>query len=266
MKTKTLLIAAATLAVGIISSQAAVYSQNIVGYVNLNVPMNGFNQIANQLDIGDGTNGINEVLKNSALVSDPTGNNNTVAYIWSTSSQGYTVLQYFTADDANTWWGVNAAGFYTLGGTPNDLPVPPGTTFFLQNANNSSSNITATLVGTVKTGTNVVTIATGYQTVALTAPVATSLVLSNNYVGVSDPTGNNNDVVYAWDTSSQGYLILQYFTADDANTWWGNNVAGFYTLGGTYTDFIPKVGQGFFIQRLTGATTTFTNTFNLPTN
>src|ERR1700735_5475995 len=57
MKTKTLLIAAAALAAGVMSSQAqGVYSQNIVGYVN--VPLvAGYNLVANQLDLdGTGTN------------------------------------------------------------------------------------------------------------------------------------------------------------------------------------------------------------------
>ena|ERR1035437_9777026 len=38
MRTKTLLIAAAALAVGVASSMAQTYSQNIVGYVNTPIP------------------------------------------------------------------------------------------------------------------------------------------------------------------------------------------------------------------------------------
>jgi hypothetical protein len=40
MRTKTLLIAAAALAVGVASSMAQTYSQNIVGYVNTPIPPN----------------------------------------------------------------------------------------------------------------------------------------------------------------------------------------------------------------------------------
>ena len=40
MRTKTLLIAAAALAAGILSSSAQTYSQNIVGYVNQVLPAN----------------------------------------------------------------------------------------------------------------------------------------------------------------------------------------------------------------------------------
>jgi len=262
---KTLLIAAAALAAGVISSQAqsSVYSQNIVGYENLPVPHNGFNQIANQLDIGDGTNGITQVLQNSALVSDPNGANNTVVYIWQKSGQGYLTLQYFNAADAATWWGGSKGGFYDLGGNYNNAPVPPGSSFFIQNFNNSSSNLTVTLIGSVVSQTNVVTISPGYQTVALGAPVATSLVQSNNYVGVSDPNAVNNDVLYSWNTTSQGFLTLQYFNAADAASWWGGSQAGFYDLGGNFNNYTPAVGQTFFIQRITGVTTSFTNSFSI---
>lgn len=53
MRTKTLLITAALTAAGALSSMAQVYSVNIVGYVNLNIPGNGsFSMIANQLNNG----------------------------------------------------------------------------------------------------------------------------------------------------------------------------------------------------------------------
>jgi hypothetical protein len=53
MKNKTLLIAAAALVAGVISSQAQVYSANIVGYAN--VPLvTGYTLIANPLDDGNG--------------------------------------------------------------------------------------------------------------------------------------------------------------------------------------------------------------------
>jgi len=260
---KTLLIAAAALAAGIISTQASsVYSQNIVGYMNLQVPTNGFNQVANQLDIGDGTNGITEVLNGSALVSDPNGVNNTVAYIWQYGSQGYLTLQYYTASDALAWWGVNKAGFYDGNGNYNDAPVPPGSSFFVQNYANTSSNLTLTLTGSIANQTNIVTIAPGFQTVAYGAPVATSLVLSNNYVGVSDANGINNDVLYSWVPSMQGFLTLQYYTASDALAWWGVNQVGFYDGNGSPVNYTPNAGQPFFIQRLTGATTYFTNSFS----
>jgi predicted heme/steroid binding protein len=231
--------------------------------MNLQVPTSGFNQIANQLDIGDGTNGINEVLKGSALVSDANGVNNTVVYIWQKAGQGYLTVQYYNAADAASWWGGTQAGFYDLGGNFVDPALPPGSSFFMQNYNNTSSNLTVTLVGSVLQQTNVVAITPGYQTVALGAPVATSLVLSNNYVGVSDPNGVNNDVLYSWNVSGQGFLTLQYYNLADAISWWGGTQAGFYDLGGNFVNYTPNAGQPFFIQRVTGDTTYFTNSFNI---
>jgi hypothetical protein len=49
MKTKTLLMAAATLAAGVIGSQAAVYSQNIVGYVNTALPASQYTVLSTPL-------------------------------------------------------------------------------------------------------------------------------------------------------------------------------------------------------------------------
>jgi len=63
---KTLLIAAAALAASVITSQAQVYSQNIVGYVN-NIITPGYNAFSVQLDGVDGngfTNSVTNVFPN----------------------------------------------------------------------------------------------------------------------------------------------------------------------------------------------------------
>ncbi len=65
---KTLLMAAAALAAGIISSQAQpVYSQNIVGYVNVNTKSGGATPLSTSLDMvdaGGNTNNATNVLSN----------------------------------------------------------------------------------------------------------------------------------------------------------------------------------------------------------
>src|ERR1035437_8975970 len=73
---KTLLMAAAALAAGIITSQAQVYSQNIVGYVNL--PL---------------TNGVFSVVS-PALSNDTTGTNNTISSVFTTPVIGDTVFAF----------------------------------------------------------------------------------------------------------------------------------------------------------------------------
>jgi hypothetical protein len=56
MRTKTLLLSAAVGAVGLLASNAQVYSVNSVGYVNLAIPT-GFSMIANPLNTSDNTVG-----------------------------------------------------------------------------------------------------------------------------------------------------------------------------------------------------------------
>jgi hypothetical protein len=76
MKIKALLITAAALAAGVITSQAAVYSQNVVGYVN--IP-----EVAGQFS-----------LEAPALDLDGTGTNNTISTVYPNPSIGDQVYLY----------------------------------------------------------------------------------------------------------------------------------------------------------------------------
>jgi hypothetical protein len=181
MKTQTLLIAAAALAAGVMSSHAQVYSQNIVGYVN--VPLTaGYNLIANQLDAdGTGTN-------NTVATVFPNGlPNKTTVSVWNGS--GYNIAEYFTSSG---WSGVTPA--VTAG-------LQPGTGFFLKVP--AATNIT--LVGNVITGTNTYPVISGYNILAPSAPVAGTLDTTNNF------KPNNKDIVDVWNGS--GYNIYEYFTS-----------------------------------------------------
>jgi hypothetical protein len=74
MRTKTLLIAAAALAVSAGISMAQTYSQNIVGYVNVSCPAGAYVLLANPLD--DGTNtttSLGQALPNKSTISVWTG-------------------------------------------------------------------------------------------------------------------------------------------------------------------------------------------------
>jgi hypothetical protein len=113
MKIKTLAIAAATLAVGAITSQAQVYSQNIVGYINQVCPLNTLVLAANPLD--NGTNDLNSLL--GALPSKST------VQVW--NGAGYTTI--------------------TKGATWPAQTIPVGTGFFIK----SAALITNTYTGTV---------------------------------------------------------------------------------------------------------------------
>jgi hypothetical protein len=107
---KTLLIAAAALVAGVISSEAQVYSANIVGYVNATIPANQLTLVANPLD--DGTNTATSLganLPNHASIQTWNGS----GYNGSTKNAGV--------------WTVN-------------LPLPVGTGFFVKSP--SATNLT----------------------------------------------------------------------------------------------------------------------------
>jgi hypothetical protein len=129
---KTLLIAAAALVAGIVSSNAQVYSANVVGYVNVVLPGNGF-----------------------ALVSDPfsDGNGNELTNIIATlpGRSAITTFGIPSPGVPNTI-SRNAAG--TAWNT--EIQLPPGNGFYVRNGQSVGGagyvpvpNITNTFVGTV---------------------------------------------------------------------------------------------------------------------
>lgn len=129
MRTKTLLLAAALSAVGIVSSlaQSNVYSLNVVGYVNRDCAGNGgFTLLANPLD--SGTNTLNGVLA-SALPA--------------TSK----VLKW-GGTSFNTYTRTASGWLPPTGGT---ATVAPGEGFFVQTPNPGPA-LTLTFVGNVLQG------------------------------------------------------------------------------------------------------------------
>jgi hypothetical protein len=182
MKAKTLLIAAAALAAGVMTSQAQVYSQNIVGYIN--VPLaSGFNFVANQFD------------------SDGTGTNNSIYTSVGTNLPANTSVLY---------WNPTTALFSTtkLSGTGkwsanNQLltnAVNPGSGFFIDVA--APTNVT--FVGNVITGTNTYPIIAGFQVVAPSGPVAGTLDTTNGY------TPSKNDSILVWNNVTSLFTTHKY--------------------------------------------------------
>jgi len=157
MRTKTLLTAVAALAAGIITSQAQVYSANIVGYVTEKyVP--GYANIANPLDMGTG-NSLTNLLPNSTGALD-----GTLAYRWNGS--GYTI---YTLDSSQPT-GLGDAQDINPVASPT---INPGEMLFF--LNNIGSPVTNIVTGTVhveggQTGSNVGAttnvLANGYNFVA----------------------------------------------------------------------------------------------------
>lgn len=274
MKTKTLLIAAAALAVGVITSQAQVYSQNVVGYVNQSIPANSYQIVGNQLVNGSDsaqTNGdINACLINGFVSSPndpPSASSNSVIFVWSGS--GYATYYYFNQADATTWEGfASPAGWYDLAGNMANVKLTANKAAFIQN--HSGSPMTITTVGNVLQGTNILTtINAGYNLLCLgvpvsTNPVATTFGLPGNLSSdpADPPNQNKNDAYYAW--TGSGYATYYFFNQADATTWEGfASPAGFYDLAGNQmpASRYPQVNQGFFLYH-SGSSVIWTNTFS----
>jgi hypothetical protein len=228
MKAKTLLIAAATLAVGAITSQAQVYSQNIVGYVNVTLT-NGFNLVANQLDL-DGT-GTNNTVYTTVGTNLPTSSK---IYAYDPTLPGY---RYITLNANYTWTAGTSGGF-----VKNNLQ-PGGSVFVYVPGTGVTTNIT--FVGTVLQQTNATTYPAQYQMVAYPFPEAGYLTTNFNYVA-NAPTGTPTtyDKVLTWNPTTQLFTTHTKL----AGSWQG----GSPNLG---------VAQGFFL--VPNQTTTWTNGFNV---
>jgi hypothetical protein len=178
MRTKTLLIAAAALAVGVASSMAQTYSQNIVGYVNTPI-LTGYNLLVAPVSPNT-TNNAEAVLPSLA--------SGDVVLVW--NGGGYNV-DYFNGP--NDWYDVNF----------NPISQPallPGEGFFYQN--NTGSPKTNTFVGTVQLS-NTVALATGYGLVGSTAPIGASIESTNFNIPFA-----SGDVVLVW--NGGGYNV-DYF-------------------------------------------------------
>jgi len=184
---KTLLIAAAALAAGVISTQAQVYSQNVVGYVNTPLPA-GFTPIVNPLQNSDNTQ------TNSATVVMP--NIPDLSYVYNWNGNSYVTYIVFQG----AYYDVNQ----------NPVPTPNfnvGNGLFI----NASQPFTNTFVGTVltvnggapgTTVTNTVNMVQGYNFVNSQIPIAggISTKLQLNCPDLS--------YVYTWNGSSWNTAIV----------------------------------------------------------
>ena len=109
---KTLLIAAAALVAGVISSEAqTVYSVNVVGYASV-VLAPGYTLICNPFDDGKG-NQISNILASANLV------NKSQVLTWNAGLQTYDTAIGKVNNDATSWGG--------------PFPVSVGQGFFLKN-------------------------------------------------------------------------------------------------------------------------------------
>jgi hypothetical protein len=167
MKTQTLLIAAAALVAGVMSSHAQVYSQNIVGYVNVTLVGGQNNLIANQLDL------------------DGTGTNNTLASVFGTSLPNNATLSAWNGSGFDTATYSTSSGWSTTSDKFVNEALQPGVGFFIKTK--ASTNVT--FVGNVLIGTNTVPVVAGVSVLSPLDPIAGTLDTTNRF-----PIANNNTV------------------------------------------------------------------------
>ena len=170
MKTKVLLIGAALGLAVATASADAVYSSNVVGYVNVDI-VAGWNMIANPLDSG------NNVLSNVI----PTAPYNTAVYKMVNGAYQITSFD----EDEEAWL--------------DDFTLNPGEGVFV----NTPEAFTVTFVGEVKAGTHSVELPAGWSIVSSPTPVAGSL----SEIGLSSAV-DFNDAVYQF--TPNGYNISVY--------------------------------------------------------
>jgi hypothetical protein len=236
---KTLLIAVAALAASVISSQAQVYSANIVGYANLSLGSGSYLLLVNPL-----TN---------------------------TSANAKTVIPALDAGDTIQTWTGTAYNTYTYQGGPDgyltgtndwvnqfaaNVQGPnllPGEGFFYSAG--SGDTETNTFVGTVLL-TNTVPLGNGgYALIGSTPPIAGSTA-TNGVFGLPLDAG---DTVQVW--TGSGYNTYTYQGGPDGyltypNDWVNQNAAN-------VTAPTISVGQGFFYSAGSGDNETWYQTFTV---
>jgi hypothetical protein len=223
---KTLLIAAAALAAGVISSQAQVYSQNVVGYVNL--PL---------------TNGVLACIA-PALDADGNGTNNTVATIFTTPSMGDTIFVYNgTSYDGLVYKAVGTGhpvvyttNWFNGSTVAASYKINPGQSVFYLPATTE----TATVTGTVMQGTNLVN---AYFPAAGSIQLLSSQVpISGGLTSVLGYKPTMGDTVFVYDKGQyDGYVYKAVGTGHPVvytTNWFNGSTAG---------EPIINVGQGFWL-------------------
>jgi len=211
---KTLLIAAAALVAGVVSTQAQVYSANVVGYANVVLAgaptAQAYTLIANPLDDGNGN-----ILTN-IIGGLPAGS--------SITTWAGTVY--------NTAIGKTAAGWPATAG----ISLPPGVGFFVKNGKASpvSPPYTNTFVGSVVVlaGANATnSLALGYNLVGSQIPFAGDAIADPNInLGGTLPRQSS---LTSWNAGAQLF-----------DTAIGKTAAG-WPSGATFN---IAVGQGFFVK------------------
>lgn len=179
MRTKTLALAAVACAVGIATASAqAVYSVNVVGYINVEAPP-GFSIIANQLDNGSG-NQLGDIL--------PTVPDGTTIYKFTG-----TAYESSTYDELDEAWSNPA------------LVLAPGEAAFIRNL--TANPIALTFVGEVRQGNLSNPLPAGFS-------MKSSIVPQAGLVSELGLAGVDGDTIYLFRDGA--YVSSTYDELDEA--------------------------------------------------
>jgi hypothetical protein len=222
-----MLLTAAAMTAGFLTAYAqAVYSINVVGYVNVPVPANPtFVMVANPLQFVNPNSGLTNNL-NDLFTNAP---NNFI--VWEYTGSGWVKYTRHTSTGLFSGYDGHA--------------INPGEGFMVQ-APTGSPGITNTFTGNVLQGPTSQVYPAGISPAAVINPVAGRVMTDLGYPGA------NNDKIYTYDPTL-GWLTATRHSAG-AGSWSGS----YYQLGVGDGSGEPtlSVGQGFFINSPAGGTWT----------
>jgi len=222
---KTLLIAAAALAASVISSEAQVYSQNIVGYANNAAPVAGNNYLIEVPFVIGVSNGANEVFGTSLPDFSQ-------VLIWNPNTSIFTLFQ----SDSGSATGWDDNNFNSVPAPV--LPVGQGF-FFVPSAPVTNTFAGAVAVSVGSTNQTVLPVAGDNYLIGSVIPYAGSVTNGSNtggglnFNGIADFTQ-----VLIWSPTASTFTLYQ--TDASSSTGWDDN------------NFNPvpaptlSVGQAFF--------------------
>jgi hypothetical protein len=206
---KTLLIAAAALVAGVVSSNAQVYSANIVGYVNQSLPSGSLQLVCNPLDNGTNTG-------NDVFASLP---NKSQVQLW--NGTGFTAY-------------TKTSSGFTQGGSPSNPSLAVGTGFFVK----SSGNFTNTYVGNVVPAPGGNSVTNNYVSGVLTL-VGSPMPVSGTFQDV----GTNSLNLYA---TLPNKSQVQFWNGSGFTAY--TKTSSGFTQGGSPSNPSYTVGGGFFLK------------------
>jgi hypothetical protein len=221
MRTKTVLLSALLGALGSVSvmAQTNVYSLNVVGYINAQIPP-GFSILTCPL-VATPDNTLNTLLPNTNnAYGGPNGGSPYHTQVYAFSGGGYNVIENAVSTN------LNASGWSSGGLTT----INPGQAVFIYNP--LTTNETATFVGTVVSGPVTNVLSPGFNLIGSIVP-ATGDLVTNPIMNFTNAA--KQDQVYAYDPTNQVFDIYSY--TPGLGGWTSSSVLSDPIVSNVYTGF-----------------------------